>query len=63
MNKRRDHFWNHDRLRLQAVMSGGEDLSPEQRSPRHPYVSENRDKEQDTVEALAWPRETGWRSH
>ena len=63
MNKYRDSFWNHVGLRLQAVVSEGAVRFPEQRRPRHPYVSESREKEQETVEALAWPRETGWRSH
>ncbi|MDJ0861673.1 MAG: hypothetical protein QNJ87_14635 [Gammaproteobacteria bacterium] len=64
MNKQRTLVWNDDGLRLQEVVP-----EPEVRVPQ-PTVQwplgthETReDDDEDTVVALTWPQESGWRHH
>ena len=63
MNKHRHIIWTDDGLRLQEVVPDGKLRVPQPQGPQYPNSGKSRDAGEDTVVALSWPRETGWRSH
>ena len=63
MNKHRTPVWNDYDLRLQEVVPNHNVRHPQPTRPWPPTSSERPDSEEDTVVALTWPQETGWRHH
>ena len=63
MNKHRSPVWNDYDLRLQEVVPDRPVRHPQPTRPWPPPARERPDSEEDTVVALTWPQETGWRHH
>ena len=66
MNKYRSPDWTEETLRLQEVVPEREVRSSQPAGPWPPGETESGPRanpEEDSVVALTWPQETGWRYH
>ena len=63
MKKYRYTLWSEDGLRLQEVVPDGKVRARQASTPWSPHSSESSEEEEDSVVALTWPEESGWRSH